>query len=110
MDPAGWSTSTYRQEDLGMAHQAYGQSGHFDGRHHQLTSTVPRPDTPRFLSVGSHQEGDLQGQPIALTELQAAIRRAIGGVSLETCTGVVEEARRRLILRATQNGGHVESG
>ena len=35
---------------------------------------------------------------------------AIGGVSSDTCTGVVEDTRRRLVLCAAQYDGRVESG
>ena len=65
---------------------------------------------PDFLLWGHIKQVVYKDNPSTLTEPQDAIRIAIGGVSLETYRGVVEEARRRLILCAAQNGGHVGSG
>ena len=65
---------------------------------------------PDFFLWGHIKQVVYKDNSSTLMEYQDAIRTAISGISLETCRGVVEEARRRLILCAAQNGGHVKNG
>ena len=62
---------------------------------------------PDFFLWGHIKQVVYRDNPSTLTELKAAIRMAlaIGGVSPEICTGVVEEARGLLVLCGAQNGG-----
>ena len=79
-----------------------------------MASWPPRsPDlTPQisFYGVTSGRWSTGTTHLSILTEVKAVIRMTIDGVSPEICTGVVEEARRRLVLCAAQNAGRVESG
>ena len=50
-----------------------------------------------------------KNDPKDLSELKEAIRAAIGSISRETCAKVAEEAKRRAILCAARDGGHVEN-
>ena len=77
---------------------------------------IPKPPQssdltpPDFFLCGHIKQVVHKDNLSTLAELQAAIRMVIGGVSIETCTGVVEDARLRLILCAAQYGGYIESG